>query len=88
MSIALPQTFVDVSTMRDIPDTQECWVDAGCERASVCACMREGTAWQPLGAHVRHARARRDAKMHKLLSSIGRAAVQCHGAVAAASELA
>jgi len=40
----LPGTFVDVSTMREIPDTQECWVDAGAcvsksdasSRTSVC----------------------------------------------------
>jgi hypothetical protein len=29
MSILLPESFVDVSTMREIPDTQECWADAG-----------------------------------------------------------
>jgi hypothetical protein len=67
MSIALPETFVDVSTMRDIPDTQECWVDAGrgVERESVCACMREGAVWQSLCANVRRARVQRDASLHK-----------------------
>ena len=29
MTICLPASFVDVSTMREIPDTQECWTDAG-----------------------------------------------------------
>ena len=40
MAILLPELFVDVSTMREIPDTQECWADAGvCVCA--CACARE-----------------------------------------------
>ena len=29
MSIWLPESFVDMSTMREIDDTEECWADAG-----------------------------------------------------------
>jgi hypothetical protein len=47
MSILLPESFVDVSTMREIPDTQECWADAGqffCVRW--CSC---GRTWAATG---------------------------------------
>ena len=47
----LPGTFVDVSTMREIPDTQECWVDAG-------ACVSESDASSRISGcmqiHVKH----------------------------------
>ena len=29
MSICLPDSFVDMSAMREIDDTEECWADAG-----------------------------------------------------------
>jgi hypothetical protein len=35
MSISLPSDFVDVSTVREVSDTQECWADAATDQSIV-----------------------------------------------------
>lgn len=66
MTIMLPESFVDVSTMREIPDTQECWADAGeweSERAwartrAIVAEREKGGAREGAREHTRERKSR------------------------------
>ena len=40
MTIGLPKAYVDVSTLRQLPDTQECWTDVENDQSAVIEVRR------------------------------------------------
>lgn len=49
MAIDLPKAFVDVSTLRQLPDTQECWTDVENDQSAVIEVSRVRHAPLTLG---------------------------------------